>query len=78
MSAPFPSWNHRSMLTEIYLCHACSDVSRAFPSWNHRSMLTEIYLCHACSYRATEDGNGALGGGAAAQVANHCPPPPAR
>eukprot|EP01049_Picozoa_sp_SAG25_P024828 SAG25_NODE_11427_length_304_cov_1.517073_1_plen_86_part_10 len=23
MSAPFPSWN-RSILTEIYLCHACS------------------------------------------------------
>jgi hypothetical protein len=22
-SAPFPSWN-RSILTEIYLCHACS------------------------------------------------------
>jgi hypothetical protein len=24
VSAPFPAWN-RSMLTEIYLCHACSD-----------------------------------------------------
>jgi hypothetical protein len=23
-SAPFPSWN-RSILTEVYLCHACSD-----------------------------------------------------
>ena len=23
VSAPFPSWN-RSILTEIYLCHACS------------------------------------------------------
>eukprot|EP01047_Picozoa_sp_COSAG01_P037777 COSAG01_NODE_3025_length_6708_cov_3.364352_4_plen_152_part_00 len=24
VSRPFPSWNNRSILTEIYLCHACS------------------------------------------------------
>jgi hypothetical protein len=25
VSRPFPSWNNRSTLTEIDLCHACSD-----------------------------------------------------
>jgi hypothetical protein len=50
----------RSILTEIYLCHACS-CHETLPSWN-RSILTEIYLCHACSDHGSEDGNARAGG----------------
>jgi hypothetical protein len=47
VSRAVPSWN-RSILAEIYLCHACS-CHRAVPSFL-RYILTEIYLCHACSW----------------------------
>jgi hypothetical protein len=57
VSRAFPSLP-RFILTEIYLCHACS-YQKIEDDEARRFILTEIYLCHAWSRHESEDGNAA-------------------
>jgi hypothetical protein len=80
VSRPFPSWN-RSMLTEIYLCHACfyQEILRTETPGQEDSkrlqVAAESALERTMTLRASTPGSSTGGSSAAA---GYSPPPPPR
>jgi hypothetical protein len=77
VSRPFPSWN-RSMLTEIYLCHACScqEILRAETAGQGQNDALQPFITYGVSFQAAaamiSGLVGAIGSGAGAMICGGC------
>jgi hypothetical protein len=74
-SAPFPPW-YRSILTEIYLCHACSDHAILRMKAARQAARDFLHRANALLRSSPRDGPDNLGAGAGAALAPPPPPPP--